>query len=113
MGARDLFGSRRGAPAVARANTEAPDASTLPTGAADARADGRTSGVLLLAAARSRLALGRATDGMRGLTDPPAEAQDAQAVCTCGSLISRVSSLLGGRDAATCERCRFFGHYSQ
>jgi hypothetical protein len=68
----------------------------------DPREDGRKPSVLVLAAARAR-----------GQVAPGGETHDAQAVCTCGSLISRVSTLLGGREAATCERCRFFGHYSQ
>jgi hypothetical protein len=96
MGALDLFSARRGEPAERGArgatHSEAPDS----------RDEGRKPGVLVLAAARAK-----------GEGAPGAETSGAQAVCTCGSLIARVSSLLAGREDTTCERCRFFGHYSQ
>jgi hypothetical protein len=92
MGARDLFNSRAEAHA-ASAQPEVPN-----TG----RERGKP-GFLVLAAARVRGEPERAAG----------EVEPSPRVCTCGSLISRVSSLLGGRDAVSCERCRFFGHYSQ
>lgn len=96
MGALDLFSSRRGEQA------ERGGPGTTHTEAPGSRDEGRKPSVLVLSAARAR-----------GEVAPGSEAHDVLAVCTCGGLISRVSSLLGGRQPATCERCRFFGHYSQ
>ncbi|MEY4508132.1 MAG: hypothetical protein RLZZ450_254 [Pseudomonadota bacterium] len=92
MGARDLFSSRVEARA-GTTHTEAPKT----------RGQVPRPSVLVLAAAR-----------VRGEPEPTTDSSEgAQARCCCGGLISRVSSLLAGREAASCERCRFFGHYSQ
>lgn len=91
-----------GAQTILNTRAEAARATSAQPGALDTVVEKTAKpSLLVLAAARVR---GQATPRAEG--PPPAE-------CTCGGLLARVASLLAGREPRSCERCSFFGHYSQ